>query len=191
MSKNNRKRKRGSVQGSVLQALQPRPIQVPSYRVGNELKHHLEAILSLVKQGNPEANKHLAEHSQAVRQYEKILQKQMNVIASVCTGLWRMQQNLSQVPIEEMPDKVRRLNRHLESIMDTLTQSDFAIKDHLREAYDPGMFLNVAAYEPTDGISRETIIETIKPSVYWEDKCIQNGEVIVGTPKKSESSGMG
>jgi hypothetical protein len=45
------------------------------------------------------------------------------------------------------------------------------------------MFLNVATYEPTEGITRETVIETIKPSVYWEDKCIQNGEVIVGTPK--------
>lgn len=188
MSKRNRNKKNSSVKGTVMQSVQPRPIQISLYQnqIGTEM---LNAMMALMKQNGPDSSQLTERTREISSRYEKILQKQMTVIASVCTGLWRIQQNYSQIPTEEMPDKVRRSNRHLESIMDTLTQSGFTIKDHVREPYDPGMFLNVVAYEPTDGLRREIVIETIKPSVYWEDKCIQSGEVIVGTPKNLDNAG--
>ena len=190
MSK-NRKRHGGSTRGDLIQAIQPSPVRIsPPLRDPELVKiaRQIEDLKAAWARKSPDADRLLAPHQQALQQYEQILQRQMGMLADVCTGLWRIKQNFSQIPMEEMPDKVRRSNRHLDAIMDTLNQGGISIKDHLHEAYDPGMFLNVAAFEPTDGISRDTIIETIKPSVYWEDRCIQSGEVIVGSPKRAEES---
>jgi hypothetical protein len=44
------------------------------------------------------------------------------------------------------------------------------------------MSLKVVAFQPTPGIGRERVIETIKPTIYFKGKAIQMGEVIVGRP---------
>jgi len=183
-----RRRNHGSsLKGELRQTIQPPQVRISTYHVTAELgdlKERINQLYIKANQRGPESDRLLADHNRVIDRYEKLLNKQMSVIANVCTGLWRIKQNFSQLPVDQMPDKVRKSNRHLEAVMDTLSQAGFSIKDHLREPYDPGMSLHVATYEPTDGIMRETIIETIKPSVYWEDKCIQNAEVIVGTPKQ-------
>jgi hypothetical protein len=42
--------------------------------------------------------------------------------------------------------------------------------------------LRIAAFEPSPGLTRNRVIETLKPSVYHLDRMLQMGEVIVGTP---------
>ena len=183
MSK-NRQRHHSSFRGRLLQAIQPHQIRIVPYPISYDVADIQERLRTAIEQKSSKAEieKLLKEQNQAVNQYKEVFQKQMNLLANVCTGLWRIRQNFSQIPEGEMPDKVRRSKRHLEAIMDSLSQAGFLINDHLRETYDTGMLLKVAAYEPTEGIQRDTVIETIKPSVYWEDETIQVGEVIVGTP---------
>jgi len=41
------------------------------------------------------------------------------------------------------------------------------------------MALRVIAFQPTAGITREIITETIKPTIYRNDTIVQIGEVIV------------
>jgi hypothetical protein len=41
--------------------------------------------------------------------------------------------------------------------------------------------VSVIAYEPLPDLQRNTIIETIKPTVFYRGKPIQIAEVIVGT----------
>ena len=50
------------------------------------------------------------------------------------------------------------------------------------------MSLKVLAFQPTPGLTRERIVETIKPTIYFADQTLQMGEVIVATPEDSESS---
>ena len=82
-------------------------------------------------------------------------------------------------PFEEMS----RAYRHLESIWDIIVQTGVDIKNHTGDLFDSGMSIKVIAFQPTTGLTREKIIETIKPSIYYNKKRIQMGEVIVGTPK--------
>jgi hypothetical protein len=107
--------------------------------------------------------------------------ERMHFLAEVGTGLWRLRQRMVQPgtvrPLEEM----RRAFRHLESTWDVITQAGVEIQDHTGALYDSGMSLKVIAFQPTQGIGREKILETIKPTIYYKGHPIQMGEVIVAT----------
>jgi hypothetical protein len=81
---------------------------------------------------------------------------------------------------------MRRAYRHLESTWDALAQAGVQIRDHTGEPVPEGGIyaLKTIAFQPTPGLSRETAIETIKPTIYYKDQMIQMGEVIIGTPEQ-------
>jgi hypothetical protein len=107
---------------------------------------------------------------------------QMRLMAAVCIGLWRLRQKLLKPGTDQPLDEMRRAYRHFESVWDALKESGYLIQDHTNELFTAGMDLNVITYEPTQGIDKESVVETIKPSVYYKDLRIQKGEVIVATP---------
>lgn len=105
------------------------------------------------------------------------------LIRQLGTELWRLKMKMvdqSGEPLEEM----KRAYRHLKSALDLLADAGFEISDHIGKRYDQGMLLDVIAFQPASGIESDTIIETIKPSIYYCGKPIQSGEVIVATPLK-------
>ncbi|WP_026402405.1 hypothetical protein [Actinomadura rifamycini] len=105
-------------------------------------------------------------------------------LADVATSLWRL-----RARIERMDDPPRALVRHLESAWDAFADAGVEIKDHAGEPFDHGLAMSVAAYQPTPGLHREQIIETVRPGVYLDDRSIQMAEVIVGTPERTEEPG--
>jgi len=123
---------------------------------------------------------------QAVRESQGLAtgEREIRFIADIGTGIWRLKQKMvkpgTNQPIEEM----QRPFRHLESVWDALTQEGAEIIDHTDKPFDPGMSLKVVSYQPTPGLGRERVIETIKPTIYFRGKPIQMGEVIVGRPEK-------
>jgi hypothetical protein len=67
-----------------------------------------------------------------------------------------------------------------------LTAAGIEVIDHTDTPFEAGMQVKVLAFEPRPGISRDRIVETIKPSVYHRSQLIQMGEVIVASPGKDE-----
>ncbi|MBE1531185.1 nucleotide exchange factor GrpE [Actinomadura algeriensis] len=102
-------------------------------------------------------------------------------LADVATSVWRL-----RARIERMDDPPRALVRHLESAWDAFADAGVEIKDHAGEPFDHGLAMSVAAYQPTPGLHREQIIETVRPGVYLGDRSVQMAEVIVGTPERAE-----
>ena len=109
-------------------------------------------------------------------------------LADVATGLWRMRRNMVPTgstrlmdarPMEEM----RKPFRWLVSVWDALKENGLEIQDHTGDLYDSGQFLKAPAFEPTPGLRQDTVIDTIKPSIYLDGKMIQMGEVVVGIPE--------
>ena len=41
------------------------------------------------------------------------------------------------------------------------------IKDHTGDAFDYGLPLKVVTSQPTLGLTKESVLETIKPTIYW------------------------
>jgi hypothetical protein len=101
--------------------------------------------------------------------------------ADLATSVWRLRAKLAATS-----DAPRALVRHVDTAWDTLADAGIVIKDHLHEPFDPGLSISVAAYQATPGLRREEVIETLRPSVFLRGRTLQMGEVIVGTPEKSE-----
>jgi hypothetical protein len=59
------------------------------------------------------------------------------------------------------------------------------IRDQLNEPYDPGLPVNVLTFQPMPGLTRDTIIEVVRPTIIWQERVLQIGEVVVGTPANS------
>jgi hypothetical protein len=98
-------------------------------------------------------------------------------VADVATNIWRLRNRMST-----LPDGMRSTTRHCEMAWDALAEAGVEIRDHLNDPYDSGLALKVVAFQPTSGLERERVIETIRPSIYLHDQTIQTAEVIVGTP---------
>ena len=109
----------------------------------------------------------------------------LEFLADLSTGLWRLRQKMVQPGTNDPLDEMRRAYRHLESTCDVLAEAGVQILDHTNELIPEGGIyaLKTIAYQPTPGLTREHVIETIKPTVYYKNQMIQMGEVIIGTPE--------
>ena len=135
-----------------------------------ELAESMEDIANFLESSSPEARIRS-------RKEEGLL----SLAVEMGTSVWRLQRRLA---IEgEVPEDMRRALRDLESAWDALGQEGIEVKDHTGEKYDGHMALSVIAFQPTPGLTREQITETIKPTIYHKDKLVQMGEVIVGVPE--------
>lgn len=103
-------------------------------------------------------------------------------LAGLATELWRLKQKLIKPGTDEPIDEVRRAFRHLKSMWDLLIQEEVEIKDPTNEPFNSGMMLNVIAYESSPEFTRETVIETLKPAVFYKREPIQIADVVVGKP---------
>ena len=104
-----------------------------------------------------------------------------DLITDLGVIIWRIHKRLASYG--KIPDELKRISRDVESVLDVLRQSGIEIKDHTGDRYDGGMALRVITFEPTDDIVREQVIETIKPTIYYNGRLLKMGEVIVGVPK--------
>lgn len=99
---------------------------------------------------------------------------------------WRLCQRMFDPDTGEARDEFRQMARHVAIIRDRLSELGLQIQDHTGKPYDSGQSLEVLAFQPTDGIPSETVIETIRPSLYLREQRILKGQVIVGTPSGNE-----
>ncbi len=108
------------------------------------------------------------------------------MLADVATELWRLRERMLQPGTDQPLAEMRRAYRSFESAWDTLMEAGISIEEHTGSSFIAGMSLRVLAFQPTPGITRETVIQTLRPSVYYEQQLIQEGEVIVGTPEDAK-----
>ena len=103
-------------------------------------------------------------------------------LCRLATHLWRAKSKMLDPGNGAPRDDMKRVYRHIEGALDSLTQSGIVIQDWLNQPYDVGLPVKVLSYQPTAGLPRDTILETLRPAVIWNGRMLQLGEVIVGTP---------
>jgi hypothetical protein len=113
-----------------------------------------------------------------------------SVLPDLCTGLWRLRRRMIDPGTDRPLEEMRKPFRHLESVWDTLADAGVDIRDHTNEPVPEygSVGLDVLAYQPMPGISRERVIETVKPSIYVGERLVQMGQVIIGTPEKTSDA---
>jgi len=112
----------------------------------------------------------------------------VRVFTHIATNAWRAKIKMVDSDTGEPKEDMRRVYRHIEAVFESLKGIGIETIDPTGRAYDSGMALKVISFEQTPGLSKEEIKETIKPSVTWQGRLIQMGEVIVGTPQNETDS---
>jgi hypothetical protein len=113
-------------------------------------------------------------------------------MAILATQAWRMGNRLIDSDTKEARETLesrdcRNVGRAWETIMDELLTFGVTIKDRTGENYDEGLPEKVVNGEPRAGLTHPRIIETLKPTIYLEQKIIQLGDIIVGLPTQTNS----
>ena len=107
-------------------------------------------------------------------------------MADVATNVWKARTKMLDGASGEVREEMKRVYRHIESLFECFERMGIEVKDHTGDHFDYGLPLKVVTTEPREGINHETVLETIKPTVYWERKIIQMGEVVIATPLSPE-----
>ena len=103
-------------------------------------------------------------------------------MADIATNAWKAKTKMVDSSSGEVRDEMKRVYRHIESVLESLQEMGLEVKDHTGDAFHYGLPLKVVTTQPTQGITRENVIETIKPTIYWQQQIIQMGEVVIATP---------
>lgn len=160
--------------GTLRQMMFPREFRIPEAAWPEDAVEQLERIADqLAKRADADKGR---EESRSATGHQAFL-------AEIGTGLWRLRQKMVQPGTDRPLEEMRRAYRHLESVWDALEKDGVKIYDHTGEDFDAGRSINVLAYQPTAGLTRERVLETIKPTIYVNSERVQMGEVIVGTPE--------
>jgi len=114
--------------------------------------------------------------------------KPLESLIAIITYIWRIQDRVidrhTQEPKDSLPaEEVKKLSKYTEQIIDKLKTMGFEIKDRVGEQFDYGLPENVVATKPQPGLAHETVIETLMPTVYFQNKTIQRGEIVIATPE--------
>jgi hypothetical protein len=174
-----RQRDRVNVSGFSLQLPPEMQLQAGIQGAAFEaLNHKLDAL------GHQLAKNKVLEHGQPTR--EVIPTPVVNAVAQIATNAWRAKMRMVNPDNGEPREDMSRVYRHVEAIFDTLHQLGVETTDPAGRNYHSGMALKVVTFEPTPGLSKEEIKETIRPSISWQGRLIQMGEVVVGTPVAPE-----
>lgn len=125
-----------------------------------------------------------AEHGASSAQHAIIKLDGAKILAAliaIASNAWKAKVRLSRFDSSTNGD-IDRMGRHMDAIAEALATLGLEIKDHTGEPFDYGQSLKVAASEPKEGISREFVSETIRPTIYINGVLIQQGEVVIDTP---------
>ena len=120
------------------------------------------------------------------KEYDCEVHKLVGLIADIATGIWRMKNKFLAVKINDMPDEIKKAYRHIESTSDMLSSAKVKVCDYANEKYIPNRNIKPIAFQPSSSVHIEMITETVKPSIFYNEKLIQVGEVIVTTPDTTE-----
>jgi hypothetical protein len=111
----------------------------------------------------------------------------MSLLADVGTGLWRIRKMLALAAKSKTEGELTSIYRPFDSTWNKLMQAGLEIKGHDGDIIKGGEALQIIAFQKSRSLNRDTVIETLRPTIHYRGKIVQMGEVIVGTP---ESDGI-
>lgn len=153
------------------------PFQIPS---AAELADNLSNVLP--PDQDPERSS--AERSSAESTLTKALVANANQAWRIATTV--VDSETGEPKGEVRPQDIRKIAKAVESLMETFEGLGLRIIDRLGEPFNAGLPDQVVTEEPREGITKEQIIRTIRPTIVWNGTMVQRGEVDIAVPAKKQ-----
>jgi hypothetical protein len=109
-------------------------------------------------------------------------------LAVLGTNLWRLRSKMLKPGTSEPLDEMRVAHYYLESLWQAFRDAGGEIVDETGRPFVSGTSVKVISFEPLEGIERPVVTETMRPTIYFRDRRIQKGEIIVGTPSSEAAA---
>jgi hypothetical protein len=110
-----------------------------------------------------------------------------DALLGAATGIWRALRKLDQDAGTLSAADLRHVRRQVHAGRQALADDGLEIQDHDGTPFDSGLSLEVLVFEDRPGLTREVVLETVRPSVYFRGERIQMGQVIVGRPAPDQA----
>ena len=107
------------------------------------------------------------------------------VMAAVANNTWRARNEIIDPRTGQVREDMQAIGRHIEAIFQSLAEFGIVVHDHNGQPYEEGQPLNVVETISTPGLDQKVILETVLPSIFWNNRLIQNGEVKISNPAPS------
>ncbi len=104
-------------------------------------------------------------------------------IVSVATNAWRAKTAILNTTAGEMTDAMKNFEHIIDAIYHDLADFGVAIHDHTGEVYDEQQSIKVVASTSRSGLDRKLVTNTRLPSISWNNRLLQIGEVEIATPQ--------
>jgi molecular chaperone GrpE (heat shock protein) len=108
------------------------------------------------------------------------------LLAETVNGIWRIRRILQTIDQNNPKERdVERLSRALDYLIDSLKENKIELVDLTGRRVVGALPFVIISIEEAE-VSEEQVIETVRPSIYYNDRLIQRGQVIVGRPPKEQ-----
>ena len=108
-------------------------------------------------------------------------------LIAVAGQAWRQETaltdpELGEPKLELSTQEIRKLANALDAIKQAIEELGIRVKDRCNEDFHAGLPDQVITEEPREGISKERIIRTIRPTIFWHQTMVQRGEIDIAVP---------
>lgn len=103
-------------------------------------------------------------------------------LAAIANSYFRAKKKMLDPTTGEPHEVMNRVYKDLERIYRHLEEMGFKIQDHTGDTYDDGQPMKVITSNPRSDATRKYVLETLTPTIYWNDRIIQYGEIEIATP---------
>lgn len=113
-----------------------------------------------------------------------MLSKALVVIANQS---WRISSAVLDTESKETKSELtaqdlKKIGNALEGMIEILASLGIKVVDRMGEQFNAGLPDQVVTEEPREGISKEQIIRTIRPTIMWHQTMVQRGEIDIAVP---------
>ena len=148
----------------------------------------LGRIFGFDKPSTVESRGETGNHEVELSDHRVLLQLRSTVWTDMANALWALEQKTRDPSTAERREEFRPIARHIDRLAECLVEIGIETQSHTNQVFDSGQSLEVIAFQPTAGITKEIVVETIRPTVYLKGHRLQIGQVIVATPEHAEES---
>jgi hypothetical protein len=142
----------------------------------SELVNNISEILST----NQKSDRQL----DAASPVEAVLQR---ALIENANQVWRIHSALLDPENKEVKEQVtqqeiKKVANAIDKLMATFESLGIRIIDRVGESFDAGFPDQVVTEEQREGLTKEQIIRTIRPTILWNQTMVQRGEIDIAVP---------
>ena len=169
----------------------PREFRIAPERLSTDqceqIDHHLAALdtaLADLSAAQQAARAAAGEQNEAAGQ-RPAEQFDTGRLAEAAVGVWKAQRKLEQQNGAALKSS-KQIAKGVRTARQALQEGiELEIQDHDGQPYDPGLALEVLSFEEDASLTREVVLETFEPSVYFRGRLVRMAKVVVGRPPHS------